>query len=545
MQSMPAAFRYVLLRRVAVGIQRQWRIGATFAIALIVVTFGAVGSASATASSTGPVAREAVSSQLSVPARDLPPASSATTESRLRSQPATGLPLTTSFMAALTDTIAASSQTNASLTPAADLSFDGTQNPFACGGCTPPDTTGDVGPNRFVQVVNATKVAVYDKSGSLQAPPFDLGDLWGTGACSENAGDPQVNYDGLADRWVLAQFADPRELCFAVSETPDPLGAYHLYQFEVPTFPDYFKIGVWRNGYYVSANEEDGYSAYAFDRPKMLAGNPSASFVRFGGETNFLMPADVDGKNAGAAGGGLFYTFKDSDFHGGGPDRIELFQLDPDFTVPANSTFTVIKTFDVAPFTYTVCGFFNFNCIPQKDSTRTVDAVSEWPMQRFAYRKIGPRQELVGNFTVGGGSAVPGAAIRWFELRRGGGSWTLQQEGTLDPGDGLNRFMGSISIDQDGNIALGYSASSSAAYPSIRYSTRTPSDPPGTMGPEQILQAGGGSQTGSNRWGDYSAMSADPSVGCRFWYTNEYYATNSARSWKTRIGAFTMPGCSS
>src|SRR5262249_56879587 len=112
-------------------------------------------------------------------------------------------------------------------------------------------------------------------------------------------------------------------------------------------------------------------------------------------------------------------------------------------------------------------------------------------------------------------SAVPGAAIRWFELRRGGGGWTMQQEGTLDPGDGLNRFMGSIAIDQDGNIALGYSASSSAAYPSIRYTTRTPSDPPGTMGPEQILQAEGGAQTGSNRWGDDTSMSPDPSVGSR------------------------------
>ena len=304
------------------------------------------------------------------------------------------------------------------------------------------------------------------------------------GRCTNNAGDPRVNYDSLADRWVLAQFQFPAWLCFAVSETPDPLGAYHLYEFVVPEFPDYFKVGVWRNGYYVSANESS-YTAYAFDRAKMLAGNPNASFVRFAGETNFLMPADVDGKNVGPAGGGLFYTFKDSDFHGGGRDRIELFQLDPDFAVPANSTFALIRTFNVAPFTFTVCGFFNFNCIPQKDTAQKVDAVSEWPMQRFAYRKIGSRQELVGNFTVGGGSADPGAAIRWFELRRGDGSWRLLQEGTLDPGDSLNRFMGSISIDQDGNIALGYSVSSSSTYPSIRYATRTPSDPPGTMGPSR------------------------------------------------------------
>ena len=300
---------------------------------------------------------------------------------------------------------------------------------------------------------------------------------------------------------------------------------------------------MWKNGYYVSA-KENTYTAYAFDRDKMLVGDSSASFIRFAGETNFLMPADIDGK-PGGPGGGLFYTFKDHNFHGGGPDRIELFQLTPDFVTPANSTFELIKTFDVAPFTYTVCGFFNFNCIPQQGTSQTVDAVSEWPMQRFGYRKLGTRQELVGNFTVGGGRADPGAAIRWFELRRDGGPWTLIQEGTQDPGGTLNRFMGSIAMDQDGNIALGYSVSSSTTSPSIRYTTRAPGDPLGTMQAEKTLRAGAGSQTGSNRWGDYSAMSADPSVGCRFWYTNEFYKPSSGSNWKTQIGAFTIPGCSS
>src|SRR5580765_6811900 len=278
-----ALLRCVRLRRFTIGIKRHRRMTAIFAIVLG-AAFGALGAASATESSSGLVAREAVASRLSAPARDLPPATSVATNSPGRIEPSATFFPTLTAMARLTDPLAASSLSSAGPTPAADLTFDGTQNPFACGGCAPPDTTGDVGPNRFVQVVNATKVAVYDKSGNLQAPAFDLGDLWGTGSCSINEGDPQVNYDSLADRWILAQFEFPHELCFAVSETPDPLGAYHLYEFDVPTFPDYFKIGVWRNGYYVGANEEDGYSAYAFDRAKMLAGNPGASYVRFGGE---------------------------------------------------------------------------------------------------------------------------------------------------------------------------------------------------------------------------------------------------------------------
>jgi hypothetical protein len=425
--------------------------------------------------------------------------------------------------------------------PSPSLVFEGTGNPEGCGSCAPPDTTGDVGPNHYIQMVNATKVAIYDKHGVLLRAAFNLSALFASGACSQpDAGDPQVLYDPLADRWLLSQFTggDSNGLCFAISQTADPLGSWYLYSFSTPDFPDYFKVGVWPSGYYVSTNE-DTYTAYSLDRTKMLAGLP-ANAVRVPGQTNMLMPADVDGSSAPSESGGLFYTFKSKEFpsHGVVTDRLEVFRMTPDFDTPANTTFTTIATIPIAPFTFTVCGFFELGCIPQKGTDQKVDAVSEWPMQRFAYRRLGDRETLVGNFTVGGGTAVPGAAIRWFELADTGSGWTLRQEGTQDLGDGLNRFMGSIAMDADGNIALGYSASSASEYPSIRYATRSASDPLGTMPSEQIMRSGGGSQTRADRWGDYSAMSVDPATDRVFWYTNEYYATSSARTWATAIGTF-------
>lgn len=424
--------------------------------------------------------------------------------------------------------------------PAPNLVFDGTGNPLGCAGCSPPDTTGDVGPNNYIQMVNATKVAIFDKAGVLQKPAFNLSTLFNTGVCStSDAGDPQVVYDPLADRWVLSQFqSSPDTLCFAVSMTPDPLGSYHLYSFPMTQFPDYFKVGVWPSGYYVSTNEST-YVAYAFDRAKMLLGQP-ATAIRVPGQTNFMLPADVDGTAAPSAAGGLFYTFKDNAFHSVASDRLEMFELTPDFTTPANTTFTTIATIPIKPFTYTVCGFFNLNCIPQGGTGQKVDPVSEWPMQRFAYRRFAGRETLVGNFTVGGGSGPAGAAIRWFELDNTGSGWSLGQEGTHDPGDGLDRWMGSIAMDGNGNIALGYSASSTTAFPSLRYATRTPTDPPGTLQAEQVMKPGGGSQTGSNRWGDYTAMSVDPANERAFWYTGQYYATSSATDWSTAIGSFTV-----
>lgn len=429
-------------------------------------------------------------------------------------------------------------------TPAPSLVFEGTSNPDGCGGCTPPDTTGDVGPNDYVQVVNSTKVAIYAKDGTLKMPIFNLSTVFTSGDCStSDTGDPQVLYDELADRWLLAQFTESDQLCFAISQTPDPAGAYFTYAFAMPSFPDYFKVGVWPTGYYVSTNEAT-YAAYAFDRTKMLAGDQSASMVGFPDQTNFMLPADVDGSLAPSPQGGLFYTFKDDSFvgHGGGADRIEVFQLTPDFVTPANSTFTTVATIPISSFTYTICGFFNFDCIPQPGTTAGLDALSEWPMQRFAYRRFAGHESLVGNFTVNVGAGRAG--IRWFELRDTGSGYSLFQEGTWAPDDGLNRWMGSIAMDGDGNIALGYSVSSSTVFPGIRYAMRNPSDPPGTLQDEQTMVDGGGSQTSiANRWGDYSAMSVDPSRDCDFWYTNEFYPATSETDWHTAIGTFRDPTC--
>ncbi|MDH4171698.1 MAG: hypothetical protein OEW42_19110, partial [Acidimicrobiia bacterium] len=427
-------------------------------------------------------------------------------------------------------------------TPAVGLSFAGIGNPTACGGCSPPDTNGDVGPNHYVQMVNATKVQIWNKAGVSVLAPTDLGTFFTTGNCTGNRGDPIVLYDPLADRWVLSQFAVPNHMCFAISQTPDPLGAYHLYEFDVGSFPDYFKLGVWPDGYYMSANENP-YTAYAFNRANMLTG-AAATFQKVSpAATNLLLPSDLDGPTAPPAGApNHFYTFKDGTFHGGA-DRIEVYDYHVDFTTPANSTFGLVASLPIAPITYTACGFFILTCIPQGGTATRVDQVGEWPMWRFPYRNFTTHETLVGNFSVGGGTGTAGSAIRWFELRRTGGTWSLFQEGTQDLNDGRDRWMGSIAMDAAGNIALGYSTSSPAVFPDIRYATRLATDPPGTLGPEVVMQAGGGSQTGSNRWGDYSAMTVDPADDCTFWYTTEYYTASSSSNWSTRVGNFKEPSC--
>jgi hypothetical protein len=341
---------------------------------------------------------------------------------------------------------------------------------------------------------------------------------------------------------VLSQFADISNLCMAVSQTSDPTGAYYLYTWNIGSLPDYYKIGVWPDGYYVSANQAIGYTAYALDRVAMLSGAPATN-VGFYGFANFVMPSDLDGGTPPPAGSpNLFYTFLDSGFHGGASDRIELYGFHADYVTPGNSTITLLNTFNTS-FQYTVCGFFNLDCAGELGISQKLDVISEWPMFRFPYRNYGSYQALAGTFTVGGGSGEVGAAPYWFELRDTGSGWTLYQNGTFDPADGHDRFMGSIAMDYVGNIALGYSVSSTTMYPSIRYTVHEISNPLGVMQSEVTMIEGTGSQFSSNRWGDYSAMSIDPADGCTFWYTNEYYVANGS-DWHTRIGSFTLPSCS-
>src|ERR1041385_4158453 len=303
-------------------------------------------------------------------------------------------------------------------TPPLDLHFQGIGNPEGCGGCSPPDPNGDVGLNEYVQIVNATKIGVYDKTTGNQVQVFDLGSLWSSGTCATDIGDPVAVFDALAQRWAFTQLGSPHHVCIAVSDPSDPLGAYYLYLFDVSDFPDYFKLGAWSDAYLGTANQSS-YSAMAFNRTKMLVGDPSAELVRFAGETNLLLPANVSGPSAPAAGG-YFFTFKDDQFHGG-VDRIELFQLKANFQHPERSTFKLVKAFPIAPFTYTVCGFFNFDCIPQKGTSVLVDAVSEWPMQRLAWRKWKDAISLVGAFTVGGGNGSGGGPGSRVWVAPGGG----------------------------------------------------------------------------------------------------------------------------
>ena len=443
------------------------------------------------------------------------------------------------------------------LTPTANLTFDGMTN---IAGYYPPDTTGYVGPNHYVEMINV-HLAIYNKSGTLLYGPSLISTLFsGAGAPCQGSddGDPILLYDQFADRWLLSQFETTNEyVCIAISQTSDPTGAYYRYAVPTLRFPDYFKIGLWpdpnNNAYFMGTNSgyQNQYDVYALDRERMLTNGTVRSAQAFQGYANLLMPADIDGATLPPSNSpGLFYTLKDGGepyFNNPTTDRIEIYEFDVNWSTPASSTFTLSQSITpsdgFADFNWTVCGFFVSNCLPQPGTSVLIDSASWWPMQRLAYRNLGTRESLAGTWTVNVNSSGKWAAPRWFELSRTGGSWSLEDQGTQAP-DTTNRFMGSVAQDRDGNLALGYSVTSSTVSPSIRYATRYASDCPGTLQSEVTMMTGNGSQTGSaGRWGDYTNLTVDPADDCTFWYVGEYYQSTATTSWRTRIGSFTLPAC--
>ncbi|HET9622952.1 MAG TPA: hypothetical protein VFP84_16385 [Kofleriaceae bacterium] len=412
----------------------------------------------------------------------------------------------------------------------------------------PPDTDGAVGATQYVQWVNES-FAVFDKATGAIAPGFPKtgNSIWagfGGGCETNNDGDPIVQYDKAAQRWILTQFSvstTPFLQCVAVSTTSDATGSYARYAFQYANFPDYPKLSVWPDAYYITfnvfgANSFIGALACAYDRAKMLAGQPATQVCfQQPSAVSSLLASDLDGSTPPAAGAPNVLLGLASS------TALNMFRFHVDFATPGNSTFSGPTTIPVAAFNEACRN--GGACIPQLGTSEQLDSLSDRLMYRLAYRRFADHEALVVSHSVSVGRKGP-SGIRWYELRApGNGAFTLFQSGTFAP-DTTWRWMPSIAMDKLGDIAVGYSTSSSTLDPGIRYTVRTPGDPAGTLENENVLVNGGGAQlVGLDRWGDYSAMTIDPVDDCTFWYTNEYLKANGTFNWSTRIASFKVAGC--
>lgn len=411
-----------------------------------------------------------------------------------------------------------------------------------------PDSNGAPGATQYMQWTNARYEVFSKTTGAKILGPIAAKLLWaglGGECATTNAGDGIINYDKAAGRWIITHHTGggvPYLQCVGVSTTSDATGSYYLYAFSLTNtyYPDYPQLGVWPDAYYVTLNllTPSGFNnvageVCALNRASMLAGNPNATAQCLQTVTphNFsvLQPADLDGATPPPSGAPNYLMALDN-------NALDLYKFHVDWVTPSNTTLTGPQVIPVTSFTQACGGGY---CIPQLGTTEVLDGVGDRLLHRLAYRNFGSYDVLVVNHSIVAGSSV---GVRWYEIRYPESNPVVYQQGTQAP-DSNYRWLGSIGMDQGGDIAVGYSVSSKSMYPAIRYAGREPGDALGTLETEVNVFSGTGAQTASgNDWGNASSMSIDPVDDCTFWYTNEYLTTTGT-SWDTRINSFKFSAC--
>jgi hypothetical protein len=494
--------------------------------------------------------------------------------------------------AGLTNTATASITTATASTP---VTFEGIAasdlNPMTGGPGFSVDPNGAIGTRQYLEWVNSYYQA-FDKQGPSTVWPFPqpASTLWTDPNCSKASdkggisGDGVVLFDRLALRWVIGGHTSQANnfyYCVAVSNTDDlnsPTFAWYSYAFSLNSylgtnsngnvyFPDWPKLGTWPDAYYMSADlndvdnqfQEVGVLACALDRADMLQGLAAKSPICFSTPNpvngslylaHSMVPADFEGFNPPATGRHEYYTSIQNPPNDGistASSTINLWDFHVDWTTPANSTFTQssLPVTTYTPGCYLAAQPTQSDCVPQPSTAPPlgfVDSVGDRLEPRMAYRNFGTYESFLVSHTIATGTGTQ-TGIRWYELR-GSSTPSVFQQGTINPDTSTYRFLPSIAQDNVGNMAAGYSVSSSTLHPGISASFWIPQNP--TQPAEISLFAGSGDQENSPKWGSYSSMTVDPTDDCTFWYVNQYYPVNQTGgniNWHTGISNFKVSTC--
>lgn len=400
----------------------------------------------------------------------------------------------------------------------------------------PTDPALAVGPDHVIVVFN-TGFIIYDKEGNALTNQLAPSNIFGTDGCC----DLTASYDHIADRWVLSLLGNGAHV--AVSQTGNPVTSdWNVYNYS--SVSDYQKLSVWSDGYYMTDNTNGANKIYAFERSKMLTGDPAAKIIGFplpGLVTSgFYSPQffTLSDTNAPAAGNVPVVYMQDDAWGGVSQDHLKLWNLTVDWNTPANSTISSPLEILTQPF----IGVFDggsFSNLPQPNGGATIDALQATIMNQAQFKKFNTHNSAVFNFVVDvDASSGKQAAIRWFELRQAGDGqpWSIYQEGTYTSPDGKHAWHASLIMDIQGNIGMGYSGmgGTNNQFVSSYYTGRKATDPLNTMTISEQLIAAGNSNIPGFRYGDYSKIDIDPTDYKTMWYINEYM--NSGR--KDVVGVF-------
>ncbi len=404
------------------------------------------------------------------------------------------------------------------------LVFNANVSPY-----TPSDPTGAAGPNHFVGAWN-TGFRIFDKSGNPLTPAANLSTLFP----GNNMGDPIVLYDVEADRFIITEFdSSPNGLNVAICQGPDPVNDdWFVYTtgFTTGSFPDYPKFSIWSDGYYVTANIGASNKVFVMEREVMLLGNTS-QFVALPltgiATSGFYSPQffNVTNGDLPPAGNAYVVYLQDDAWGGVSTDHLKLWTVNVDWQTTTNSSISAATQIPTAPFISVFDGG-SFNNRPQPAGPN-IDVLQATIMNQAQYRRFAGYNSALFNFVVDtDGSSGELAGIRWYELRQYGDGepWEIYQEGTyISPNNNKDAFSGSMAMDMNGNIGMGYTTVSSTEKIAIYYTGRYANDPLGQMTIDETLLAQSSTNDPSNRLADYVHLTVDPTNDKTFWHIAEYF----------------------
>lgn len=417
-----------------------------------------------------------------------------------------------------------------------------------------PDPVASVGMLQYVQWVN-NYIGVFNKTNGalLSGFPKAGNALWsGFGGLCEthNVGLTTIKYDQLAGRWVFSQhaYADavngPFYECIAVSTSEDATGSYYRYAFSLPALTNYARFGLWPDAYYMAfnlqGNNVNGAFACAFDRNQMIAGAASTMQCKSVSDMqpNPITPIDLEGVMLPETGQPAYFMGLLP------PLNLLITQFHVDFSNPTNTKVTT-DNLQVRLYAKSCPQSNGKACAIQPNINNNLDVYSDRLMHRLVYRQFSNYGSVLATHTIVGSLPEKAPAIRWYELRllpdADNFMPVVYQQGNINP-DSMNRFLGSITMDKNANIAVGYSLTSSLIYPSLEFGTHLITDPLNTM-TIQALATGLGSQLTGSAWGNVSNISIDPVDDCTYWYMGEYILRSGTLNWSTVIVQFKLAGC--
>ncbi len=420
------------------------------------------------------------------------------------------------------------------------------------GGLAPPDPTGAIGPNSYIELINL-RYGIYGRDGNLlsSGSEGDFAALMGLPV--SELSDPQILWDPGAQRfYYLALDVAHYGFAFGYSKSASPQSGADFCKYilnygyaNTATLPDYPKLGVTRDFVLIGSNDFLLASFYNGSNVNWLAKptdpscpgtiGPGGTFASLKNADGSLMSTPVPAFSADPSSTG--YVVGSVDVGTGSGNVLSVFKVTKN--VLGNPTLSGPYSVSV-PLAYSVPAD-----APQQGVTAVLDTMDTRLTHAVAAYdpNLGATAVWTAHTVYGGA----GAEDRWYEINVGG-TPTLAQWGRVTDSS-LYVWNGAISPDRandgttgsfGGDMVMGFNTSSSATFPSIQMVSKKGSAAQSAWVP--ITQP-----TGANvdftcgptcRWGDYSGATPDPvaSASGHVWLSGEWnvpMTDGSATVWRT------------